>query len=68
MPPALMVDRLMPSTHASVGGLAGGGGGGGGGVGAVGVELQAAASVMMTTAEPNPERTAQYFTKPINMN
>ena len=53
----------------SVGGLAtGGGGGGGGGVGAVGVLLQAAASATMAMAPTNPERIAQYFTNPMNMN
>ncbi len=67
-PAALIVDREMPSTHASVGGFATGGGGGGGGVGAVGDLLQAAASAMAMTAAAKPERTAQYFTNSMDMN
>ena len=68
MPAALMVEREIASPHARVGALATGGGGGGGGVGAVGVLLQAAASAMLSTVAAKPERTAQYFTKPININ
>jgi hypothetical protein len=68
MPAALVVDREMASPHANVGGFATGGGGAGGGVGAVGVLLQAATNAMLMITAAKPERTAQYFTKPINMN
>jgi hypothetical protein len=62
-----MVEREMASTHSNVGGLATGGGGGGG-VGAVGVLLQAAVSATVMTVAATPERTAQYFTNPMDMN
>jgi hypothetical protein len=63
-----MVDREMASTHANDGGFATGGGGVGGGVGAVGLLLQAAASATVMTVAVKPERTAQYFTNPMDMN
>jgi len=68
MPAALAVAREMASTHANVGAAVTGGGGGGGGVGAVGVLLQAATSPMLMITTAKPERTAQYFKKPINNN
>jgi hypothetical protein len=68
IPAALVVEREMASTHAKVGGFATGGGGGGGGVGAVGVLLQPATSPRLMTTAAKPDRTAQYFTKPINNN
>lgn len=67
MPAALVVEREIASTHSNDGGLATGGGGAGGGVGAVG-ELHPETSAKVMTAAARLERTAQYFTKPMNIN
>jgi hypothetical protein len=68
MPAALAVEREMASTHAKDGASATGAGGMGGGVGAVGDLLQPANSATEMTVAAKPERTAQYCTKPININ
>jgi hypothetical protein len=67
MPAALVVEREMASTQANDGASATGGGGMGG-VGAVGDLLQPANSATEMTVAAKPERTAQYCTKPININ
>jgi hypothetical protein len=56
MPSGLIVARLMPSSHDSVGGAGGGGGGGGGGDGELG-ELQPPATARTSTVQISKRRT-----------